>query len=223
MKLTLEDIHPIEEAPPMFIRGRKTWIFVTQNNLGMQNGWSLIDEPIIKGYSGPSLWASHWCHSNSAPCLAEDRRELRRRLRALVIERASRSEDNLQILRAAQLDPGTCFAFKDAVERDRYIVKLIDSTRQITSSHMNPQQKAVIRELLALCVSHGFGHYYPLAPIAQKLGITQPLYDNNRNKGLLWKLGRHGDGLIDVTTDGKSAAIPYDQHQSLARWVGFKG
>ena len=87
---------------------------------------------------------------------------------------------------------------------------------------MNAQQKAVCRELLALSYESGF-HHYPLAPIAEKLGIKGALYDNNTNKGLLWKLGRHGSGILDVSTDGKTAAIPFDQRGPIANWCGYRG
>ena len=88
---------------------------------------------------------------------------------------------------------------------------------------MTPQQKAICRELLALAYKAGFGCYYPLAPIAAKLGIKRRLYDNNTNTGLLWNLGKHGSGLLDITTDGTAACVPYELKDEVARYSGFKG
>jgi len=61
---------------------------------------------------------------------------------------------------------------------------------------MTLDQKKVLRELLAQSIEHGFGSGYPLAPIAAKLGITEPLYDNETNTGILWEFGPYGDGTI---------------------------
>lgn len=88
---------------------------------------------------------------------------------------------------------------------------------------MTATQKAIVRELLRLSIDHGFGSRYLLAPIAEKLGITEPLYDNNTNAGALWEIGPHGKGYLDIGPDGKSAAIDYDQHELLKHWSGFRG
>jgi hypothetical protein len=73
---------------------------------------------------------------------------------------------------------------------------------------MTPIQKQITQELLDLSCDHGF-HYFPLTPIAAKLGITEVLYDNNTNTGLLWDLGKFGKGYIDVHED-RSACINRD-------------
>ena len=84
-------------------------------------------------------------------------------------------------------------------------------------------QKAALRELLRMCVECGFGSSYPLAPIAEKLGLKPvELYDVETNTGLLWELGPYGDGLIDVSHDGLSAGVSYDTHQLLAHWCDFR-
>lgn len=87
---------------------------------------------------------------------------------------------------------------------------------------MTPVQKAFVRELLRLSIDHGFGCRYSLAPIAEKLAIKEPLYDNNTNTGVLWEIGPHGKGFLDIGPDGMSAAIDYDQHTLLAHWSDFR-
>lgn len=86
---------------------------------------------------------------------------------------------------------------------------------------MTLPQKLILRELLGMCIEHGFGGLYPLAPIAQKLGITEPLYDNNTNTGLLWEFGPHGSGYIFARGDwpNASAAIDYDTGRMIENWV----
>lgn len=77
---------------------------------------------------------------------------------------------------------------------------------------MTLPQKKVLRELLVQAIEHGFGCSYPLKPIADKLGITEPLYDNNTNTGLLWEYGPHGSGLIDARGDWPDACASVDYH-----------
>lgn len=86
---------------------------------------------------------------------------------------------------------------------------------------MTLPQKQVLRELLNMSVEHGFGCLYPLAPIAAKLGITEPLYDNNTNTGLLWEFGPHGDGYINARGDWPEAAagIAYHDAQTIENWT----
>lgn len=76
-----------------------------------------------------------------------------------------------------------------------------------------PQKKA-LRELLRMSIEHGFGCGYRLKDIADKLGITEPLYDNNTNTGLLWEFGPHGEGLIDARGDWPDAIASIDYHYS---------
>ena len=82
-------------------------------------------------------------------------------------------------------------------------------------------QKKVLRELLKQSIEHGFGSMYPLAPIAEKLGITEVLYDNNTNTGLLWEFGPHGTGTIFARGDWPEAAasIDYDMASSIENWT----
>ena len=82
---------------------------------------------------------------------------------------------------------------------------------------MTLDQKKVLRELLAQAIEHGFGSSYPLKPIADKLGITEPLYDNNTNTGLLWEFGPHGSGDIYARVDWPeaSASIEYGCSSSM--------
>lgn len=86
---------------------------------------------------------------------------------------------------------------------------------------MTLDQKKVLRELLAQAVEHGFAPSYPLAPIAQKLGITEPLYDNNTNTGLLWQFGPHGSGLIYASGNwpDASASIDFDSAQMIGNYT----
>lgn len=86
---------------------------------------------------------------------------------------------------------------------------------------MTIDQKKVLRELLALSIENGFGSGYPLAPIAEKLGIKEPLYDNNTNAGLLWEFGPHGSGMIYARGDWPDsyASIDYDFAGLLENWT----
>ncbi|RRJ96815.1 hypothetical protein Ga0100231_023905 [Opitutaceae bacterium TAV4] len=87
---------------------------------------------------------------------------------------------------------------------------------------MTPIQKKICCDLLAQCVEHGFGSSHSLKPIAQKHGLTvKEIYDNETNTGILWDLGPHGQGLIDVRND--SATVYYETHDMLAHWSDFKG
>lgn len=72
-----------------------------------------------------------------------------------------------------------------------------------------------------MSIEHGFGGGYPLAPIAEKFGITDPLYDNNTNTGLLWEFGPHGSGHINARGDWPKsyASISYDEAQQLEHWT----
>jgi hypothetical protein len=83
---------------------------------------------------------------------------------------------------------------------------------------MTLPQKRICRELIQLSIEHGFGSLYPLAPIAEKLGITEVLYDNETNTGILWDLGPHGQGLLYIPHTGDCASVDYDTHQMLANW-----
>lgn len=86
---------------------------------------------------------------------------------------------------------------------------------------MTLPQKKVLRELLAQSIEHGFGSGYSLKRIAEKLGITEPLYDNNTNTGLLWEFGPYGSGTINARGDWPDAyaSIGYDESHQLEHWV----
>lgn len=77
-------------------------------------------------------------------------------------------------------------------------------------------QKRVLRELLRESIDHGFGCSHSLAAIAKKLGIDEPLYDNNTNTGLLWEFGPHGSGLIDARGNWPDACASVDYHYGAA-------
>jgi hypothetical protein len=79
---------------------------------------------------------------------------------------------------------------------------------------MKLDQKRVLRELLNQSIQNGFGCSYPLKPIADKFGITEPLYDNNTNTGLLWEFGPHGSGLIMAWGDWPDSDASIDYHYS---------
>lgn len=87
---------------------------------------------------------------------------------------------------------------------------------------MSPEQKAVCKELLRMSYENGFGCAYPLAPIAKKLGITEVLYDNNTNTGILWELGPHGEGLLFIRHTGESASVSMDTRELLEHWCDFR-
>lgn len=89
---------------------------------------------------------------------------------------------------------------------------------------MKLEAKLVCKELLKLSINEGFGCHYPLAPIAETLGITEVLYDGNTESGILWDIGPHGEGLIDIEHSGESAAICWDLHSTVeARcWISPK-
>lgn len=79
-------------------------------------------------------------------------------------------------------------------------------------------QKLVLRELLRLSVENGFGCLYDLQPIAEKLKITEPLYDGNTETGILWDFGPRGSGMIFVhghQWPETSAGISYDFHMMI--------
>lgn len=86
---------------------------------------------------------------------------------------------------------------------------------------MTLDQKRILRALLSRSIASGFGVLYPLAPIAQQLGITEPLYDNNTNTGLLWEFGPHGKGLIFARGDwpDAQASIDYDSAAMIENWT----
>ncbi len=86
---------------------------------------------------------------------------------------------------------------------------------------MTLDQKKVLRELLRQSIDSGFGCSYPLAPIAEKFGIKEPLYDNNTNTGLLWKFGPHDQGYIDASGDWPDAyaSICYDFAGMIEAWT----
>lgn len=81
---------------------------------------------------------------------------------------------------------------------------------------MTLTQKIVLRELLAQSIAHGFEGMYPLAPIAEKLKIEEPLYNNNTNTGLLWEFGPHGNGMIYARGDWPNACASIDYHYGAA-------
>jgi hypothetical protein len=80
-------------------------------------------------------------------------------------------------------------------------------------------QQLICNDLLNLCIENGFGHLYALGPIAAKHEITEILYDNNTNTGILWELGKHGNGLLDVSNDGETAGIPWECHGWVEREI----
>ena len=84
--------------------------------------------------------------------------------------------------------------------------------------NMNPQQKAICKELLQKSIHHGFNCRYPLAPIAEKLGIREELYNNKTHSGLIWELGAHGQGLLDIHPNGESAGIEWENHETVEHW-----
>ncbi len=75
---------------------------------------------------------------------------------------------------------------------------------------MTLDQKRALRELLQQSIDHGFGCSHSLSAIAKKLDISEPLYDNSTNTGLLWEFGPHGSGLIDARGDWPDAHASID-------------
>lgn len=89
---------------------------------------------------------------------------------------------------------------------------------------MTEPQKAICRALLKLCYEHGFSSFYPLAPIAEANGLrVEDLYDECEQKGILFDLGPYGQGLIEISRDGRSASVVQDTRDLLAHWSDFRG
>ena len=86
---------------------------------------------------------------------------------------------------------------------------------------MTLDQKKCLRELLHLCIEHGFGSSYPLLDVAAKAGVKEPLYDNNTNTGVLWEFGPHGSGYINARGDWPRAVagIDYDMAPLIENWT----
>lgn len=85
---------------------------------------------------------------------------------------------------------------------------------------MTDTQKAICRELLKISYECGFGSYYPLAPIAAKLGIEGglALYDANTESGVLWDLGENGKALLGISRDGFSASVHIETLDLIEAW-----
>lgn len=94
---------------------------------------------------------------------------------------------------------------------------MIQSLRAMSD---DAKRRYIVRRLLELTDEHGRG-YYPLAPLADDLGVTvEALYDNNTNTGLLWDLGRHGNALIDVLPHSfTSACVVRDNEREAERFA----
>lgn len=82
-------------------------------------------------------------------------------------------------------------------------------------------QKRALRELLNESIDHGFGCSHSLKAIAIKLGIKEPLYDNETNTGLLWEYGPHGEGLIHASGNWPEAyaSIAYSMAGMIENWT----
>jgi hypothetical protein len=85
---------------------------------------------------------------------------------------------------------------------------------------MNKQQKQIIHELLKLSIENGFDCYYPLKPIVEKLGITEELYNEETESGLLWPYANWTMGAVWMDGDG-NASISWEQHDMLEHWSDF--
>lgn len=78
---------------------------------------------------------------------------------------------------------------------------------------------AACRLLLELSYEHGF-HYFPLSVLAESLSVrSEALYDNDTNTGVLWSLGPHGEGALDVTSDGTAIGIPRGETAWIERVI----
>lgn len=84
--------------------------------------------------------------------------------------------------------------------------------------NMTPNQRAICRELLRLNYDKGFGEMFYLPTIAAKLKISEPLYDDNTETGLLWDLGPKGEALLEVTDDGKWAGVNFEARDMVEAW-----
>lgn len=84
---------------------------------------------------------------------------------------------------------------------------------------LNSNQRAFCRALIKLCVNEGFGFAYEMQPIADGLGIKETLYDEDNSTGLLWELGPHGEGLLDISNNGKCASLYPETYQLLEHWA----
>jgi hypothetical protein len=86
---------------------------------------------------------------------------------------------------------------------------------------MTTNQKRVIKALLNKSIEYGFGSGYSLKEIADELGISEVLYDNETNTGILWEFGPYGHGYIYAHGDWPNsyASISYDFAQILENWT----
>lgn len=91
-------------------------------------------------------------------------------------------------------------------------------------NNMTKEQKQIIRELLRLSYSNGFDSGYSLNEIAKKFNITDVLYDNETNTGILWEYGRHGNGMLSITDNGHGAyaSVMCDAKDLLESWSEFR-
>lgn len=96
-----------------------------------------------------------------------------------------------------------------------------DACCALIANFMTLPQKQVLRELLRMSIENGFGSGFSLKPIGEKLGISDILYDNNTNTGLLWEFGPHGDGIINARGDWPDsyASIAYHDAHMIENWV----
>jgi len=86
---------------------------------------------------------------------------------------------------------------------------------------MKPETKLICIELLKKSVEYGFDSFYELQPIADKLGITEEIYNIETQSGLLWGLGGNiGEihGLLDVDHEGTQALVHWETHDLLEAW-----
>lgn len=74
---------------------------------------------------------------------------------------------------------------------------------------------------MELSYEHGFSNSFPLAPIAEELGILSglSLYDADNESGLLWELGDYGLGLLEVTDNGSHASINIEMVALIEPWL----
>jgi hypothetical protein len=78
------------------------------------------------------------------------------------------------------------------------------------------------RELLRLSDENGYGSFYPLAPIASRLGIEggRFLYDADTGTGLLWGYGgnRGENGMLSISADGVYGSVNIEARDLLENW-----
>jgi hypothetical protein len=89
---------------------------------------------------------------------------------------------------------------------------------------MHEKAKLVIRELLRLSYAKGFGCLFNLAEIAADYGVTELLYREETEEGILFEYGPYGHELLDVQDHGDGsihAGVNLEMKETAEHWSNF--